>query len=72
MRVTKLRRLRYGGHVAECGSRMILKIIVRKYRGTAWNGLMYYYYYYYLLTEIGLSPGGCGYFTCIQNIKSVY
>ena len=37
-------------------------------------------YYYYLLlllllsllfTAIGLSPGGSGYFTCIQNMKSV-
>jgi len=25
----------------------------------------------YLLTSIGLSPGGSGYFTCIQNMKSV-
>ena len=25
----------------------------------------------YLLTAIGLSPGGSGYFTCIQNTKSV-
>ena len=24
-----------------------------------------------LLTEIGLSPGGSGYFTCIQNMKLV-
>ena len=24
-----------------------------------------------LLTEIGLSPGGSGYFTCKQNMKSV-
>jgi len=24
-----------------------------------------------LLTEIGLSPGGGGYFTCIQNMKLV-
>ena len=24
-----------------------------------------------LLTAIGLSPGGSGYFTCIQNIKLV-
>jgi len=24
---------------------------------------------YYLLTAIGLSPGGSGYFTCIQNMK---
>ena len=24
-----------------------------------------------LLTEIGLSPGGSGYFTCIQNMKFV-
>ena len=24
-----------------------------------------------LLTAIGLSPGGCGYFTCIQNMKLV-
>ena len=31
----------------------------------------YYYYYYYLLTAIGLSPGGSGYFTCIQNMKLV-
>jgi len=37
---TKLRRLRYAGHVAECGKRMILKIIVRKYRGRTWNGLL--------------------------------
>ena len=28
-------------------------------------------YYYYLLTAVGLSPGGSGYFTCIQNMKSV-
>ena len=25
----------------------------------------------YLFTAIGLSPGGSGYFTCKQNIKSV-
>ena len=25
----------------------------------------------YLLTAIGLSPGGSGYFTCIQNMKLV-
>ena len=25
----------------------------------------------YLLTVIGLSPGGSGYFTCIQNMKVV-
>ena len=25
----------------------------------------------YLLTAIGLSPGGSGYFTCIQHMKSV-
>ena len=25
----------------------------------------------YLLTSIGLSPGGSGYFTCIQNMKLV-
>jgi len=25
----------------------------------------------YLLTTIGLSPGGSGYFTCIQNMKLV-
>ena len=25
----------------------------------------------YLLTEIGLSPGGSDYFTCIQNMKLV-
>ena len=25
----------------------------------------------YLLTAIGLSPGGSGYFTCKQNMKSV-
>jgi len=25
----------------------------------------------YLLTAIGLSPGGSGYFTCKQNVKSV-
>ena len=25
----------------------------------------------YLLTAIGLSPGGSGYFTCIQNMKFV-
>jgi len=25
----------------------------------------------YLLTAIGLSPGGSGYFTCIQNMKSI-
>jgi len=24
-----------------------------------------------LLTAIGLSPGGCGYFTCIENMKLV-
>ena len=24
-----------------------------------------------LLTDIGLSPGGCGYFTCKQNMKFV-
>jgi len=24
----------------------------------------------YLLTAIGLSPGGSGYFTCVQNMKS--
>jgi len=28
-------------------------------------------YIIYLLTAIGLSPGGSGYFTCIQNMKSV-
>ena len=31
----------------------------------------YYYYYYYYLLQIGLSPGGSGYFTCIQNMKLV-
>ena len=25
----------------------------------------------FLLTAVGLSPGGSGYFTCIQNIKLV-
>jgi len=25
----------------------------------------------YLFTAIGLLPGGCGYFTCIQNMKLV-
>ena len=25
----------------------------------------------YLFTAIGLSPGGSGYFPCIQNMKSV-
>ena len=25
----------------------------------------------YLLTAIGLSPGGSGYYTCIENMKSV-
>jgi len=25
----------------------------------------------YLLTAIGLSPGGSGYFTCIENMKLV-
>jgi len=29
------------------------------------------YNYYYLFTTIGLSPGGSGYFTCIQNMKLV-
>jgi len=28
-------------------------------------------FYIYLFTAIGLSPGGSGYFTCIQNRKSV-
>ena len=28
-------------------------------------------YYIYLFTEIGLSPGGSGYFTCKQNMKLV-
>jgi len=28
-------------------------------------------YIVYLLTAIGLSPGGSGYFTCKQNLKSV-
>jgi len=28
-------------------------------------------FYIYLFTAIGLSPGGSGYFTCIQNMKLV-
>ena len=28
-------------------------------------------YYFLLLTAIGLSPGGSGYFKCIQNMKLV-
>jgi len=30
-----------------------------------------YIYIIYILTAIGLSPGGSGYFTCIQNMKLV-
>ena len=30
-----------------------------------------HYYYIYILTAIGLSPGGSGYFTCKQNMKLV-
>ena len=30
-----------------------------------------YIYCIYLLTAVGLSPGGSGYFTCIQNTKLV-
>jgi len=35
--------------------------------------MFYYLYmlYIYLFTAIGLSPGGSGYFTCIQNMKLV-
>ena len=29
------------------------------------------HFYIYLLTAIGLSPGGSGYFTCKQNMKLV-
>ena len=29
------------------------------------------YIYIYILTAIGLSPGGSGYFTCKQNMKLV-
>jgi len=29
------------------------------------------YFYIYVLTAIGLSPGGSGCFTCIQNMKLV-
>jgi len=29
------------------------------------------YIFIYLFTAIGLSPGGSGYFTCIQNMKTV-
>ena len=28
-------------------------------------------YYIYLFTAVGLLPGGSGYFTCKQNMKSV-
>jgi len=31
----------------------------------------YIYIFIYLLPAIGLSPGGSGYFTCIQNMKLV-
>jgi len=32
---------------------------------------IYIYIFIYLLTAIGLSPGGSGYFICIQNMKFV-
>ena len=32
---------------------------------------IYIYLFIYLFTAIGLSPGGSGYFTCIQNMKMV-
>ena len=36
------------------------------------NGaLQILYIYIYLFTAIGLLPGGSGYFTCKQNVKSV-
>jgi len=43
---------------------------------SAYNIILYYiitiiYLLIYLLTAIGLSPGGSGYFTCIQNMKLV-
>ena len=31
----------------------------------------YIYLCIYLFTAIGLSPGGSGYFTCIQNVKLI-
>jgi len=33
--------------------------------------MMFYNNIIYLFTEIGLLPGGSGYFTCIQNKKLV-
>ena len=30
---------------------------------------LYIYIYIYIFTAVGLSPGGSGYFTCIQNMK---
>ena len=33
--------------------------------------IIYEYNIIYLLTAIRLSPGGSGYFTCIQNMKLV-
>ena len=47
-----------------------LKVVQYK-RTFLYNNNNYYYYYYYYLTEIGLSPGGSDYFTCIQNMKLV-
>jgi len=32
---------------------------------------LYLYLFIYLFTEIGLLPGGSGYFTCKQNMKLV-
>ena len=33
--------------------------------------MIYIYIFIDLFTAIGLSPGGSGYFTCIQNMKLV-
>jgi len=41
-------------------------------RGVKGVGVLYIYILYiYLFTAIGLSTGGSGYFTCIQNMKLV-
>jgi hypothetical protein len=44
--------------------RLDVSVAVRPLYGSLYNII-------YLFTAIGLSPGGSGYFTCIQNTKLV-
>ena len=56
-------------HIALCSCNDVVKK-VRSCCGVRFTVILYNITIY-LLTAIGLSPGGSGYFTCKQNMKSV-